>query len=592
MAATQDAITDIPAYETMTHYEYALLSCQSYERNGGVPPSGWSKITYRSRYPENEMGFAATTYKNDSKKCIVIAFRGTVFTEEDGYDLVLTPDLYNDEMGVSIEERKIYLVKKESEYSLCLMSSLQGSANDLNAGMEKSKIYIDPDSYKYKVLRHDGEICEGTLPENIDLSDLSLELELKPQILDYTSKQGHTQENREINFYLKDPSNTVIQGYIQLDEPIEITSECLYDYKLKIIKKISKKIENIESGNYLTLWNIKTDFNLIFLEIPNTIDYAHNHVESVIKEAPDGYHISLTGHSLGAVLAEIMACRFRLPAVTFESPGSRTLIENDELCVQKSDEADIIEYLTGPNAVNTLSPHAGKCFRLYVPHTNGVSMKHAALCVWGTTSRALTYFSAYGIGKEIFKIGSYQAARQTAQGVTPRVMTQGTIITNTGNTAVKLTAPLVEKVTFWGRFNVATVKPLLYHAVFNIATTINLTELVSRQPVASFSWLLEQHSISNILKTFDIETGSPKRVSRINSWPKLELANLLSMETLTDMGRELVPFHPSNRGLHTLYAEETIVENYISRMSGYEVSDNLIEASKEEEKQEIGFGHS
>ena len=71
------------------------------------------------------------------------------------------------------------------------MSSLRGSADNPNAGIEKGKIYIDSDTHIYKVLGENGVIYEGKLPDNIDLSNLSSKpanSELKTQILDYTIK--------------------------------------------------------------------------------------------------------------------------------------------------------------------------------------------------------------------------------------------------------------------------------------------------------------------------------------------------------------------------------------------------------------------
>ncbi len=89
---------------------------------------------------------------------------------------------------------------KPDGYSLCLMSPLPDSVNELKAGREKSKIYIDSNTYMYKVLEENGVMYEGKLPDNIDLSNLSLGLdnpELKMQILDYISKQGPTQPDWE-----------------------------------------------------------------------------------------------------------------------------------------------------------------------------------------------------------------------------------------------------------------------------------------------------------------------------------------------------------------------------------------------------------
>lgn len=82
-----------------------------------------------------------------------------------------------------------------NKYSLVLMSSLQGSESNPTAGMEKYRIYIDQSNRNYSVLGDDGALKKGVLPAHINLNNLNSKLtdpELIEQILDYTSKQGHT----------------------------------------------------------------------------------------------------------------------------------------------------------------------------------------------------------------------------------------------------------------------------------------------------------------------------------------------------------------------------------------------------------------
>lgn len=81
-------------------------------------------------------------------------------------------------------------------------------------------------------------------------------------------------------------------------------------------------------------------------------------------------HTSFTGHSLGAVLAELAAHEFRRSAVTFESPGS------DPILVEMGrtpDNQRVISFQAAPNAVNRANAHVGQIYRVYPPHeqTNG-----------------------------------------------------------------------------------------------------------------------------------------------------------------------------------------------------------------------------
>ena len=80
-----------------------------------------------------------------------------------------------------------------------------------------------------------------------------------------------------------------------------------------------------------------------------------------------------TGHSLGAVLAELCAAADDTQAITFESPGTAPLIEELEDLVygdfdyKKFDpsKAKITTYNTEPNSINTLHQHIGKVIPLY-----------------------------------------------------------------------------------------------------------------------------------------------------------------------------------------------------------------------------------
>ena len=80
-----------------------------------------------------------------------------------------------------------------------------------------------------------------------------------------------------------------------------------------------------------------------------------------------------TGHSLGAVLAELCALTDNCKAITFESPGTAPFLEELESLsygkfeAKKFDikKADITSYNAAPNQINTLHPHIGKVVPLY-----------------------------------------------------------------------------------------------------------------------------------------------------------------------------------------------------------------------------------
>lgn len=94
----------------------------------------------------------------------------------------------------------------------------------------------------------------------------------------------------------------------------------------------------------------------------------------IINKYP-GYEFIHTGHSLGAVVAEVTAWLHGHKAITFESPGSMVLIKrlnknrlnkvnNKKLKVDL--KKSHVCYFTSPNLVNTLHEHVGRQYRLYL----------------------------------------------------------------------------------------------------------------------------------------------------------------------------------------------------------------------------------
>jgi hypothetical protein len=100
------------------------------------------------------------------------------------------------------------------------------------------------------------------------------------------------------------------------------------------------------------------------------------------KEALDisnslGYNFSTTGHSLGAWLAELSLyfCHMdfdyhQVKAVTFDSPGSKdqmdvfkSNVHNDDTKI-RTNQFDMVTYLSAPNIVNVCNQHVGKVYRL------------------------------------------------------------------------------------------------------------------------------------------------------------------------------------------------------------------------------------
>lgn len=107
-----------------------------------------------------------------------------------------------------------------------------------------------------------------------------------------------------------------------------------------------------------------------FMEAQKFTKKAKQTYTKQFGEAPKVVH---TGHSLGAVLAELCAVSEHGEAITFESPGTAPLIkELEDLTFgafeyKKFDpkKANITTYNAEPNSINTLHQHIGKVIPLY-----------------------------------------------------------------------------------------------------------------------------------------------------------------------------------------------------------------------------------
>lgn len=79
---------------------------------------------------------------------------------------------------------------------------------------------------------------------------------------------------------------------------------------------------------------------------------------------------TFTGHSLGAVIAEVVAHEFQLPAVTFDSPGSRQIIIDKTVNGKPlvPNNSLVTTYQSGPNYINRVNAHVGTIHRIFVPY--------------------------------------------------------------------------------------------------------------------------------------------------------------------------------------------------------------------------------
>lgn len=113
--------------------------------------------------------------------------------------------------------------------------------------------------------------------------------------------------------------------------------------------------------------DILMSFNLLHIQFALAREFTMK-VLTKIQDNKDEYKnhtIYHTGHSLGAILAEVSAMEHdHHYAVTFESPGSYDLLERfNKNHIHKALDR-VTTYLAAPNFINTLKPHIGKCFQI------------------------------------------------------------------------------------------------------------------------------------------------------------------------------------------------------------------------------------
>ncbi len=103
---------------------------------------------------------------------------------------------------------------------------------------------------------------------------------------------------------------------------------------------------------------VVSDMEMIKGEIPSQYDDAIE-LYDIIKNAYPHFKISITGHSLGGSLAELVASSDkRTEAVTFDSFGTLPIVKSDDN--QLGDNNNCTNYVTQNSIVSNVTPHVGQ----------------------------------------------------------------------------------------------------------------------------------------------------------------------------------------------------------------------------------------
>jgi hypothetical protein len=254
---------------------------------------------------------------------------------------------------------------------------------------------------------------------------------------------------------------------------------------------------------------------------PHVTSHFDNIKSNLNKSSFKNYQFKVIGHSLGAVMAELCSTRLGIECITFESPGSLNLIKG----LPNYDKAHcklIKNYLSAPNIINTLNPHPGILYRMYLPHTEGFDGVHAASCVLNSAFRVSTYLT----------VGSMSAAMAFTKQValeTAKTVAKGSALTSC---VTKLSGGIF---ALWG----------------------------------DKRWLEKQHSIEKISQFLQ---GNGV-VSRMESWPKF--SDGLKESRFVALGRDFLPLQKDRPGIRNFFDEDGMREAQIERIPGYRMHSDL-----------------
>jgi pimeloyl-ACP methyl ester carboxylesterase len=114
-------------------------------------------------------------------------------------------------------------------------------------------------------------------------------------------------------------------------------------------KRIAENlIERIISGD------LHNDFQILLGKVPDQYKSAESFIDDVLKNYPDN-RVTITGHSLGGLLSQLVSAKFGVETVVFDSPGAKKTIE--KLVGDDFDQQKITIINDLPNFINAYGEH-------------------------------------------------------------------------------------------------------------------------------------------------------------------------------------------------------------------------------------------
>lgn len=139
------------------------------------------------------------------------------------------------------------------------------------------------------------------------------------------------------------------KGYKLVDFANYPQGFCAVVFKRQI-KRNNELIISIRGTNILSSADRKNDLQILFGKLPEQYKIAEDFAQDILSSyKPHLTHV--TGHSLGGLLAQLVAVKFDVPAIVFESPGAKKFLS--KLFGANFDPQKIKIINAMPNLINT-----------------------------------------------------------------------------------------------------------------------------------------------------------------------------------------------------------------------------------------------
>jgi hypothetical protein len=170
-----------------------------------------------------------------------------------------------------------------------------------------------------------------------------------------------------------------------------------------------------------------------------------------------------------------------------------------------------MHFLGAPNVINCLYPHISKNrrFRIFLEHDNDLTVGHVLRCAWQDATVLLNWTAVASAGSQMLASASALAAIEykIAGNTFINVASKCEVFAAKTETYLKIAL-------FWlpAHYTMATSTQLLL--LQNIV-------LLNGNEALQYLLLLRQHSLKNMLDSFEPNTGYPSKCVRMNDWPTL-----------------------------------------------------------------------